>query len=86
VLRYLLVATGNNQRLHDLIKRFSVTDITERMTGLSEYGCKEKGEIIMKMLLAGVAFAIGVAFASQAFALPYCTWQHGHYVCGDYDL
>jgi hypothetical protein len=55
------------------------------MTALSDYARKEKGEIIMKMLLAGVAFAMGVAFASQAFALPYCTWQHGHYVCGDYD-
>jgi hypothetical protein len=68
-------------------KRFSVTAITERMTGLSDYARKEKGEIIMKMLVAGIAFAIGVAFASQAFALPctHGTWQHGHYVCGDYD-
>jgi hypothetical protein len=56
------------------------------MTGLSDHAYKEKGETIMKMLLAGIAFAIGVAFASQAFALPYCTWQYGHYVCGDYDL
>jgi hypothetical protein len=55
------------------------------MTGLADYACKEKGEIIMKMLLAGIAFAIGLAFASQAFALPYCTWQHSHYVCADYD-
>ena len=67
-------------------KRFSVTAITERMTGLSDYARKEKGEIVMKMLVAGIAFAIGVAFASQAFALPYCAWQHGHYACGDYDL
>jgi hypothetical protein len=58
------------------------------MTGLSDYACKEKGEIIMKMLLAGIAFAIGLAIASQAFALPCSngTWQNGHYVCGDYDL
>jgi hypothetical protein len=58
------------------------------MTGLSDYACKEKGEIIMKMLLAGIAFAMGLAFASQAFALPCSngTWQNGHYVCGDYDL
>ena len=62
-----------------------MTAITERMTGLPDYASKEKGEIIMKMLLAGVAFAIGLAFASQAFALPYCTWQHNHYVCEDYD-
>ena len=42
----------------------------------------------MKMLLMGIAFAIGMAFASQAVALPYCShgsWQHGHYVCADYD-
>jgi hypothetical protein len=58
------------------------------MTGLSNYASKEKREIIMKMLLAGIAVAIGLAFASQAFALP-CpsgTVQNGHYVCGDYDL
>ncbi len=59
------------------------------MTGVADYACKEKGEIIMKMLLAGVAFAIGVAFATQAFALP-CpngngTWKDGHYVCVNYD-
>jgi hypothetical protein len=57
------------------------------MTGLPDYACKEKGEIIMKMLLAGVALAIGLAFASQAFALPcpHGTWQNGHYVCDNYD-
>jgi hypothetical protein len=41
----------------------------------------------MKTLLAGIAFAIGMIFASQVFALP-CpsgTWQHGHYVCTSYD-
>jgi len=42
----------------------------------------------MKTLLAGLAFAIVMAFASQAFAteLPDCPkggWKHGHYVCGD---
>ena len=26
----------------------------------------------MKTLLVGIAFAIGMVFASQAFALPYC--------------
>lgn len=39
----------------------------------------------MKTLLAGIVFAIGMVFASQAFALP-CpngTWQGGHYVCPD---
>jgi hypothetical protein len=42
----------------------------------------------MKTLLAGIAFAIGLVFASQAFAVPYCpnsTWQHGRYVCASYD-
>jgi hypothetical protein len=40
----------------------------------------------MKAILAGVAFAIAVAFASQASARPACnqTW-HGHYnVCATY--
>jgi hypothetical protein len=39
----------------------------------------------MRMLLAGIAFAIGIAFASQAFALPCGTWQGGHYICADYE-
>ena len=41
----------------------------------------------MKTLLVGIALAIGMTFATQAFALP-CTngtWQNGHYVCADYD-
>jgi hypothetical protein len=54
------------------------------MTGLSDYACREKGEIVMKMLLAGIAFAIGVAFASQASALP-CKWHGHYYVCSDFD-
>jgi hypothetical protein len=42
----------------------------------------------MKTLLVGIAFAMGMAFNSQAFAtdLPDCPkggWKHGHYVCGD---
>ena len=42
----------------------------------------------MKTLLVGIAFAIGMVFASQAFALPYCPhgmWNHGHYNCAHYD-
>ena len=42
----------------------------------------------MKTFLACVALAITVAFASQAFALPYCpngTWQNGKFVCGPYE-
>jgi hypothetical protein len=41
----------------------------------------------MKTLLVSIAFAIGLVFATQAFALP-CpngTWQGGHYVCASYD-
>jgi hypothetical protein len=48
---------------------------------------RKLGETIMKTLIVGIAFAIGVAFATQAFALP-CpngTWHGGHYVCADYD-
>jgi hypothetical protein len=58
-----------------------------RMNDLSEYPRNKSGETIMKILLAGIAFAIGPAFATQAFALP-CpngTWQGGHYVCTDYN-
>jgi hypothetical protein len=40
------------------------------MTVLPDYGSREVGETIMKTFLAGVAFAIAVAFASQASALP----------------
>jgi hypothetical protein len=42
----------------------------------------------MKTLAVGVAFAIGMVFASQAFALPYCpngTWHGHYYVCASYD-
>jgi hypothetical protein len=47
------------------------------------------GEIAMKTLLVGIAFAIAIVFTSQAFAteLPDCPngkWKHGHYVCGDF--
>jgi len=38
----------------------------------------------MKTLLVGVAFAIAVAFYSQASAFPYCTkitWHGNYYVC-----
>ena len=43
----------------------------------------------MKTLLAGIAFAMVMAFTSRAFAtdLPDCpkgAWKHGHYVCGTF--
>ncbi len=67
------------RRNHD-----SVTDITECMTELLDYACQGN----LGRPLVGIAFAIGMVFASQAFALPYCansTWQHGHYLCAGYD-
>jgi hypothetical protein len=48
---------------------------------------ENSGRPIMKTLLMGIAFAMGMVFGSQAFALP-CpsgTWQNGHYVCASYD-
>ncbi|MGB6287393.1 MAG: hypothetical protein WBG18_23760 [Xanthobacteraceae bacterium] len=39
------------------------------------------------LLLVSIAFATGMVFAPQAFALP-CPkgmWQGGHYVCADFD-
>jgi hypothetical protein len=37
----------------------------------------------MKTLLVGIAFTIEMVFASQAFALPYCTNSsvHGQNAC-----
>jgi hypothetical protein len=59
--------------------------MNDRVVGLC---IQEKlGRSAMKTLLAGIAFAIGIVFASQAFALP-CPkgmWQGGHYVCADFD-
>jgi len=49
---------------------------------------REYGETTHENLLAGIAFALVMAFTSQAFAsdLPDCPkggWKNGHYVCGD---
>jgi hypothetical protein len=38
----------------------------------------------MKILLAGVALAIAMLIASEAFAMPYCAggaFKDGHFVC-----
>ena len=38
----------------------------------------------MNTLLAGIALAIAMLFASEAFAMPYCTggtFKDGHFVC-----
>ncbi len=41
----------------------------------------------MKTLLTSIAFAVGIVFASQAFAADavydcsHVTWKNGHYVC-----
>ena len=45
---------------------------------------REIGKRTMKTLLAGVAFAISVAFSLQASTFPYCTkitWHGDYYVC-----
>jgi hypothetical protein len=58
--------------------------MNDRVVGLC---IQEKlGRLAMKTLLAGIAFAIGMVFASQAFALPcHGIWQNGHYVCASFD-
>jgi hypothetical protein len=56
--------------------------MNDRVVGLCIQG--KLGRSAMKTLLVGIAFAIGMVFASQAFALPYCP-THGHYVCSDFD-
>ena len=46
-------------------------------------------ETTMKALLTGIAFAVGMVLASQAFAAttnsqcPNFVLKNGHYVCGD---
>ena len=43
----------------------------------------------MKTLLTGIALAIAMVSASQAFALPNCpngNWEHDwHHICANYD-
>ena len=42
----------------------------------------------MRTLLVAIALAMGMLFASQAFALPYCpngTWQNGQLICVSYE-
>jgi hypothetical protein len=58
----------------------------DRIVELSMQG--NLGRPAMKTLLVGIAFAVGMVFTSQAFALPYCangSWQHGYYICADFD-
>jgi hypothetical protein len=73
----------------DLEEKTRFRDGDHRMNDrFVSYACGEIRVTTMKTLLAGIAFAIGMVFASQAFALPYCPhgmWQHGHYVCATYD-
>jgi len=44
---------------------------------------------LMKTLLTGIAFVVGMVLATQAFAAefgshcPNSAWKNGHYVCGD---
>jgi hypothetical protein len=80
---------GKRAWLRDLDEKTLFRDghhrMNDRVVGLC---VREKlGRSAMKTLLAGTAFAIGIVFASQAFALP-CPkgmWQGGHYVCADFD-
>jgi hypothetical protein len=80
---------GKRAWLRDLDEKTLFRDghhrMNDRVVGLC---VQEKlGRSAMKTLLAGIAFAIGIVFASQAFALP-CPkgmWQGGHYVCADFD-
>jgi hypothetical protein len=58
-----------------------VTEITERMTRLSEYASGNLGRPAMKPLLIGIAFAMAIFVTSQAFAMPACSWAH--YECGN---
>jgi len=44
----------------------------------------------MKALITGIAFALGMVLATEAFAsydvytrCPHSGWKNGHYVCGD---
>jgi hypothetical protein len=65
-----------------------VTAVTALAADLPQHCGRDLGETAMKALLAGIAFAIAIVFASQAFAtdLPDCPngkWKNGHYVCGD---
>ena len=39
----------------------------------------------MKTLLVGIALAVAMTFATQAFALPSCQKHSHHYVCTDYE-
>ena len=60
--------------------------MNDRVVGLCIQG--NLGRPLMKTLLAGITFAIGMVLASQAFAVPYCpnsAWQHGHYVCANFE-
>jgi len=64
----------------------SVTEVTERMTRLPDYAWQRRAA--MKTLLVGIAFAMGMVFATQAFALPNCPdgrWQNGHFICASCD-
>jgi hypothetical protein len=42
----------------------------------------------MKALLAGIALAMAMLVASEAFAIPFCvggTWKDGQFVCVSVD-
>jgi hypothetical protein len=76
----VVVNGGGKSRFRDRHHRMN-----DRAVGICTQ--QKLGRSAMKTLLVGIAFAIGMVFASQAFALP-CpngTWQGGHYTCATYE-
>ena len=52
---------------------------------MNDRGCGiVRARKIGETLLVGIALAMGLTFATQAFALPYCP-KYGHYVCADFE-
>lgn len=63
---------------------WSVTKVTARPCEAADYCSRSKRTPIMKTLLAGIALAIVMLFAFEAFAMPYCTggtFKDGYFVC-----
>jgi hypothetical protein len=66
------------------IARMNMSSPLRRQRQAATTTKREIGKRTMKTLLAGVAFAIAVAFSSQPSAFPYCTkitWHGNYYVC-----
>ena len=75
---------GVHQNAHSVTGITRINDMLPKLWGQREI----PGRPPMKTLLACIAFALAMAFTSQAFAtdLPDCpkgAWKQEHYVCGD---